>query len=113
MVTIADPAIPGEVVHAYMTGLGGPRPISSTGSLHWVGLREHPAGLLVALALGNPHPAAVTFAGLAQRMIGMCQVDISITAHVSPGDNFLSCADEVPGQGIAGDLGILPIGMPQ
>src|SRR5262245_58840721 len=32
LVTRADPAIPGEIVHAYMTGLGEVQPTPATGS---------------------------------------------------------------------------------
>jgi uncharacterized protein (TIGR03437 family) len=111
VVTTADPAIPGEIVHVYMTGLGGTQPTPPTGSptpfLAQANIRPVCS---VAPQLENSHPAAVTFAGLAPGMIGIYQVDISIPTDVPPGDNLLSCADQVPGLGIAGDLGSLPIG---
>lgn len=111
LVTSADPAIPGEIVHAYMTGLGGTQPIPPTGApppfLANASIRPVCS---VGLPLEDPHPAAVTFAGLAPGLIGMYQVDIFLPVDLSPGDEFLNCADQVPGLGIAGDLGSVPIG---
>jgi uncharacterized protein (TIGR03437 family) len=115
VVTAADPAIPGEIVHAYMTGLGGTQPIPPNGSppaiLSIASIRPVCS---VAAPLGDPRPAAVVFAGLAPGLIGIYQVDIAIPTGVSPGDDLLACADQVPAQGIAGDVGSLPIGkLPQ
>jgi len=117
VVTRADPAMPGEIVHAYMTGLGGTQPTPLTGS--------PPTGLAVAsvqpvcsiaLPLKNPEPSPVTFAGLAPGLVGMYQVDILIPQDVSLGDQFslgdqsLSCFVEAFGFGISGDFGNLPVG---
>jgi uncharacterized protein (TIGR03437 family) len=111
VVTPEDPAIPGEIVHAYMTGLGATQAIPLTGS--------PPSGLAyvnqrlvcsVTVPLRNPEPAPVTFAGLAPGMIGIYQVDISIPQDLPAGDQFLSCSIELSGFGISGDLGDLPIG---
>ena len=111
VVTSADPAIPGETVHAYMSGLGGTQPIPPTGSPP-MGLAYASARPVcsVTIPLKNPEPAPVTFAGLAPGMVGIYQVDISLPPDLSAGDELLSCSVEVFGFGISGDFGTLPIG---
>jgi uncharacterized protein (TIGR03437 family) len=108
VVTIADPAAPGEIVHAYMTGLGEVQPTPPTGSapialssasirpLCWV---QPPARL--------QETAAVAFAGLAPGTIGIYQVDIAIPADVASGLVTLSCVDRFSPIGVIGDSGTL------
>ncbi len=109
-VTSADPAIPGEIVHAYMTGLGGTQPTPLTGSpSNGLAYASQQPVCWVMIPLKNPEPALVTFAGLAPGMVGIYQVDISLPQDLSAGDEFLSCSVEVFGFGISGDFGTLPV----
>jgi uncharacterized protein (TIGR03437 family) len=110
VVTTADPASPGEIVHAYMTGLGEVQPSPPTGSaptalsnvivrpLCWV---QPPAR--------TQETADVTFAGLAPGMIGMYQVDIAIPTDIAGAQVTLSCVDQFPPIGVIGDSGTLYI----
>ena len=111
VVTVGDPATPGEIVHAYMTGLGEVQPIPPTGSapsllsnvvsrpLCWVQPPARP-----------PETAAVTFAGLAPGLIGIYQVDIQIPPDVAAMQVTLSCVDQFPSAGVIGDSGTFYIG---
>lgn len=110
LVTMADPAAPGEIVHAYMTGLGEVQPSPPTGSV--------PAALSnvsirplcwVQPPAGQQETAGVTFAGLAPGMIGMYQVDIAIPADIAVAQVTLSCVDQFPPIGVIGDSGTLYI----
>ncbi len=108
VVTMADPAAPGEIVHAYMTGLGQVEPTPPTGSaptaLSNVSIRP----LCWVQPPGRPQETAgVTFAGLAPGMIGMYQVDIAIPADLAAGLVTLSCVDQFSSIGVAGDFGTL------
>jgi uncharacterized protein (TIGR03437 family) len=108
LVTMADPAAPGEIVHAYMTGLGEVQPAPPTGSapaalsnasirpLCWVQPPARP-----------PETAAVAFAGLAPGTIGMYQVDIAIPADLAAAPVTLSCVDQFSPTGVIGDFGTL------
>jgi uncharacterized protein (TIGR03437 family) len=108
VVTMADPAAPGEVVHAYMTGLGQVQPTPPTGSapsaLSNVSIRPM---CWVQPPARPQETAAVTFAGLAPGMIGIYQVDITIPADITAGQLTLSCVDQFPPIGVIGDSGTL------
>jgi uncharacterized protein (TIGR03437 family) len=108
VVTMADPAAPGEIVHAYMTGLGEVQPSPPTGSaptaLSNVSIRP----LCWVQPPARPQETAgVTFAGLAPGMIGMYQLDIAIPADIAAGLVTLSCVDQFPAIGVVGDSGTL------
>ena len=108
VVTMADPAAPGEIVHAYMTGLGEVQPTPPTGSaptaLSNVSIRP----LCWVQPPARPQETAgVTFAGLAPGMIGMYQVDIAIPADIAAMQVTLSCVDQFPPIGVIGDSGTL------
>ena len=67
VVTRADPATPGEIVHAYMTGLGEVQPTPQTGSAPSVLSNVNIRPLCWVQPPGRPQEtAAVTFAGLAR-----------------------------------------------
>src|SRR5438270_5990553 len=108
VVTMADPAAPGEILHAYMTGLGQVQPTPPTGTartrlsnasirpLCWV---QRPAG--------PQETADVLFAGSAPGFIGIYQVDIALPAGIPAGQLLLSCADQFPPLGVIGNSGTL------
>lgn len=111
LVTMADPAAPGEIVHAYMTGLGAVQPTPPTGSAPTVLSSVSIPPLCWVQPPGRPQEtASVTFAGLAPGMIGIYQVDISIPSDIAAALVTLSCVQQIAGIGVAGDFGILFIG---
>jgi uncharacterized protein (TIGR03437 family) len=106
VVTIADPAAPGEIVHAYMTGLGQVQPSPPTGSAPTVLGNANIRPLCWVQPPARPQEtAAVTFAGLAPGMIGMYQVDIAIPADITGTQLTLGCVDQFPPTGVIGDSG--------
>ena len=96
VVTAADPAHPGEVLHAYMTGLGEletPLPTGTPGPLN-ADAAVHP----LACTGGESAETAtspVTLIGkwFAPAMIGFYQVDIEVPPNVPDGFWFLRCLD--------------------
>jgi uncharacterized protein (TIGR03437 family) len=80
LVTVANPARPGEIVHIYATGLGPVYPPVPTGT-------ASPAVPLSGLALpirwtwDSSAPADVLFAGLAPGLTGYYQVDARVPAN--------------------------------
>jgi uncharacterized protein (TIGR03437 family) len=110
LVTQADPAQPGEYVHAYMTGLGGVFPHPDTGSpptLLSYAIQQPLCWLLATDLVATP----VTFAGLAPATIGMYQVDIEIPQDFSTSTATLSCVDQAfPSSELAGDSGTTFVG---
>ncbi len=96
VVTAADPAHPGEVLHAYMTGLGEletPLPTGVPGPLN-ADAAAHP----LACTGGESAETAtspVTLLGkwFAPTMIGFYQIDIEVPPNVPDGFWFLRCLD--------------------
>jgi uncharacterized protein (TIGR03437 family) len=110
LVTQADPALPGEFVHAYMTGLGGTQPQPPAGSVP-TNLSNAMRPLCWLVAPARPQETtAVTFAGLAPGLIGIYQVDIGIPADFAASEAQLSCVDQVGAGELNGDSGTIFIG---
>ena len=110
LVTHADPALPGEFVHAYMTGLGGTQPQPPTGSVP-TNLSSAMRPLCWLVPPARPQETtAVTFAGLAPGLIGIYQVDIAIPADFAASEAQLSCVDQVGAGELNGDSGTMFIG---
>jgi uncharacterized protein (TIGR03437 family) len=110
VVTTADPATPGEVVHAYMTGLGEVQPTPATGSAPTAISNVTILPLCWVQPPARPQETvAVAFAGLAAGMLGIYQVDIAIPTDIAAGQVTLSCVDQFPAVGVIGDTGTLYI----
>jgi len=108
VVTMADPAAPGEILHAYMTGLGEAQPIPLTGSAPTMLSNVSIRPLCWVQPPARPQEtAAVAFAGLAPGLIGIYQVDIAIPADITAAQVTLSCVDQLSPIGVIGDSGIL------
>jgi uncharacterized protein (TIGR03437 family) len=106
LVTAADPALPNEVVHAYMTGLGGTQPQPLTGApASGLEYADRPMCWLGAPGL-QQQSAAVLFAGLAPGFIGIYQVDIQIPAGFPATVAELGCVNQSGGT-VSGDTGII------
>jgi uncharacterized protein (TIGR03437 family) len=92
LVTPADPAQPGEVIHLYMSGLGPVVPVQADNTPASV-----PPPVLAGplnCAFGTTS-ARVLFAGLAPGMIGVYQVDLEIPNAVST--PVLTCNGAIDG----------------
>lgn len=99
VVTPANPARPGEIVHLYMTGLGPVAPAVRTGDPAPV----EPLAQLIAPVRCTVYDteADVLFAGLAPGFVGYYQVSIRIPAEVqvSQGEALLACRPAGPETG--------------
>jgi len=93
LVTAANPAHPGEVVHAYASGLGDTSPAVAYGAP--APAVEPLARLAVPYAcfaeLSKEIPVAVLFEGLAPAYVGIYQVDWRVPAGVPAGDLLIFC----------------------
>jgi uncharacterized protein (TIGR03437 family) len=108
LVTSKDPAAPGEIVHAYMTGLGEVQPTPLTGTAPSPTLLSNTAIRPLCWVQGFPSPqktASVMFAGLAPGLIGMYQMDIAIPVDISGAPVTLSCVDQL--RQVIGDSGTI------
>jgi uncharacterized protein (TIGR03437 family) len=110
LVTFADPAIPGEIVHFYLTGLGDVQPRPATGApspFNPLAIAQRPQCLLSFDV--QEEIAPVTFAGLAPGLVGMYQMDVRIPLDFGPSVAILSCFEQNGSGPITGDLGSFPI----
>jgi uncharacterized protein (TIGR03437 family) len=111
LVTFGDPAIPGEIVHFYMTGLGDVQPRPATGAtspFNPLALAQRPICLLSFNV--QQELAPVTFSGLAPGLVGMYQVDVQIPQDFGQSVATISCfVQNGAGPAIVGDLGSFPI----
>ncbi len=107
LVTFSDPALPGEVVHFYMTGLGDvqPRPQTGQASSSAAVASQRPQCSLTSPFAPAPTPAAVLFAGIAPGTIGIYQVDVSLPAPYPSSLATITCFDLGTSPGISGDFG--------
>ena len=99
VVTRANPARPGEIVHLYMTGLGPVAPPVRTGD---PGPVQPPAEVVTPVrCTANDSEAEVLFAGLAPGFVGYYQVSIRIPAEVQvpQGEALLACRPAGPETG--------------
>ena len=93
LITRANPARRGEIIHLYMTGLGPVEPAVASGE---PGPSDPPARLITPLRcvfFPGEIPAEVFFAGLAPGFVGYYQVSLRIPldAQSSNGDTLFSC----------------------
>jgi uncharacterized protein (TIGR03437 family) len=93
-VTPADPAIPGETIHFWMTGLGAVDRVVATGE---ASPADPPSRIVSPLACefaarSGRVQAAVSFAGLAPGQVGVYQLTVAVPAEaanrVGRGTNF-------------------------
>ena len=100
LVSPADPAAPGEIVHLYATGLGPVRPPVPTGE-------AAPLDRLTSVTIPlqcrflTPAPAEVLFAGLAPGLVGLYQISVRLPDQSMPA--VLHCG------GDGGDSAVIPI----
>jgi hypothetical protein len=91
LVTPANPAQPGDSIVVYTTGLGATNPTIADGSITpGTSLTNAVNEVDVYLdGAASSEQATVGFAGLTPGLIGLYQINFTVPAGVSPGDNIL------------------------
>jgi uncharacterized protein (TIGR03437 family) len=90
VVTPENPALPGETVAAFLSGLGGVFPPVTEGSVGPVSPISYTTNTFFGFIGGNT--ATIAFAGLAPYLAGLYQVNITIPAAAVAGDNIFEIA---------------------
>jgi uncharacterized protein (TIGR03437 family) len=102
LVSVASPALPGEVIHAYGMGFGAVSPQPATGE---PGPFDTPSTVVTPVRCefwdSNPHgpspvprsiqPIDVLFAGLAPGAVGLYQLDLKMPAELHWTGGYLNC----------------------
>ena len=88
IVTAANPAKIGETVAVFVTGLGAVTPTIADGAPGPTDTLSEVTPGSVTAAIGGV-AATVTFAGLAPQLSGLYQIDITVPAGLTAGDNHL------------------------
>ena len=96
LVTPGKPAQIGETVAVYLTGLGAVNPAIADGSAGPVSPLSQTTNTITAYldstSTSNSVQAAVGYAGLAPELAGLYQVNLTIPAGATAGDNYLELA---------------------
>jgi uncharacterized protein (TIGR03437 family) len=95
VVNEANPAVPGETVMVYVTGLGAVTPAVPDGAPAPAQPLSRAAAEKQMIVFIGGKPAAVSFAGLAPGFAGLYQINCKIPDGVGPGDVY-SDIDGVP-----------------
>jgi uncharacterized protein (TIGR03437 family) len=90
LVTKANPAQIGETVSVYLTGLGAVNPGIADGAAGPSGTLSQTVSTIAADISGTT--ATVTYSGLAPQLAGLYQVNLTIPAGLTAGDNSLDIA---------------------
>ncbi len=90
VVTVANPAQPGETVAAFMAGLGGVFPPVTEGTVGPSNPLSYTTNTIVSFINGTQ--ATVAFAGLAPYLAGLYQVNVTIPVAAAAGDNVFEIA---------------------
>jgi uncharacterized protein (TIGR03437 family) len=90
LVTKANPAQIGETVSVYLTGLGAVSPGIADGAAGPSGTLSNTTNTIAADINGTT--ATVTYSGLAPQLAGLYQVNLTIPAGLTAGDNDLDIA---------------------
>ncbi|MGA2193678.1 MAG: hypothetical protein ABSH40_00275 [Bryobacteraceae bacterium] len=88
IVTAANPAVIGETIAVYLTGLGAVSPPIADGAPGPITTYSEVAAGSVTAAIGGV-AATVTYAGLAPGYSGLYQLNITIPSGLTAGDNYL------------------------
>ena len=88
IVTAANPAVIGETIAVYLTGLGAVSPPIADGAAGPITTYSEVAAGSVTAAIGGV-AATVVYAGLAPGYSGLYQLNITVPAGLAAGDNYL------------------------
>ncbi len=93
LVTAANPAVPGEFIAIFATGLGTVAPAAADGAPGVLSNTDHAVTVRFDdYNHGVFQNANVTYAGLAPGLAGLYQVNLQVPASVGPGDVYLEVA---------------------
>jgi uncharacterized protein (TIGR03437 family) len=104
IVTAANPAVIGETIAVYLTGLGAVSPPIADGAPGPTSTYSEVAAGSVTAAIGGV-AATVGYAGLAPGYSGLYQLNITIPAGLTAGDNYL----EIDGPDASNVQSLIPI----
>jgi uncharacterized protein (TIGR03437 family) len=102
LVTEASPAVPGETVEVFMTGLGPVNPTVSDGAAAGVPLSTVTSTLIAYISGAK---ASISFAGLVPTLAALYQVNVVIPTNAAAGDQIF----ELDAPGSVSAQGIIPI----
>ena len=109
LVTPADPARPGEVIHLYFNGLGPVTPAVATGE---ASPAEPPARVIAPLHCqfwdGKGNDSPILFAGLAPGMVGVYQVSLQVPAGLRISNPGITCDSGVGTLPTVGSTFVMP-----
>lgn len=92
-VTENSPAVPGETVFFYATGLGATTPPVADGAAAPSGsfaiVNDPKLSVDIYDSSGNTNPAKVAFAGLAAGLAAVYQINFTVPSGVAPGEGYL------------------------
>jgi uncharacterized protein (TIGR03437 family) len=104
LVTTSHPAVAGETVLIFLTGLGAVTPAVGDGALAPTTTLSNTAATITADIGGTT--AAVSFAGLAPGLAGLYQMNITVPSGLTAGDHLLN----IGGPGSYTTEALIPIG---
>jgi len=110
LVTTADPAVPGEILHFYMTGLGPVSPALGTGQTtpgnpHYVSATP----LTCSFTELTSTPVTPLFAGLAPGLLGIYQLDVQVPQGLTTAKPQFQCSAHNGAIGISYDVASVPL----
>jgi uncharacterized protein (TIGR03437 family) len=110
-ISTANPAQPGEVIHAYAIGLGDTSPAVPYGQA--APALEPFARMIIPMSCGNSNdtksPVEILFEGLAPNLAGIYQIDIRLPSPLPDGNFGLYCVWGGIGSGGPSLSGTIPI----
>ena len=110
LVTAADPAVPGETLHFYMTGLGPVSPAISTGQVTPVNSRYVISTPPMCSFAGlTAMPVTLPFAGLAPGLLGIYQLDVQVPQGLTTPKPQFQCSAHNGDIGITYDVASVPV----
>ena len=110
LVTAADPALPGEVLHFYMTGLGPVSPPIRTGQVAPVNsLYVSSTPPMCSFVERTATPVTLLFAGLAPGLLGIYQLDVQVPPNLTTANPQFQCSAHTGDFGIAYDVASVPL----
>src|ERR1017187_3430539 len=104
IVSAANPAVIGETIAVYLTGLGAVSPPIADGAPGPISTYSEVAAGSVTASIGGV-AATVAYAGLAPGYSGLYQLNITIPAGLTAGDNYL----EISGPDAYNSQSLIPI----
>jgi uncharacterized protein (TIGR03437 family) len=90
LINAANPAVPGEILAVYLTGLGAVTPGVADGALGGPYPGTNNATNTFSVEFGSATAAAPVFAGLAPGLSGLYQMNVTVPTGLTAGPNFLT-----------------------